>query len=67
MYSGSIFPHTICQSIHEYGDKVWTQGRSLSQPHIHVEYVAFASCKSRTLVWQPLQFLPKLSKIHLHV
>ena len=29
------------------------QGRSLVQPHIHVDYVAFASCKSRTLVRQP--------------
>ena len=46
-------PHDICQYIHESEEQVWAQGRSLAQPHIHIESVAFASCNSRTLVWQP--------------
>ena len=46
-------PHDICQYIHESDEQVWAQGRSLVQPYIHVESAAFASCNSRTLVWQP--------------
>ena len=50
MDSGSYFLTPICQDIHGYEEQVWARGRSLAQPHIHVDSVAFASCKSYILI-----------------
>ena len=41
-YSGTSF--LTPSVIHEYEEYVWAQGRSLVQPHVHVEAVAFACC-----------------------